>query len=340
MKFTLTFEGPLQTGGGADRKHIRRKKFHAQLKRLWAVNSLLANWSLPINQYQTAPAIEVLAKKHAKIGAFEFVPLISREIAVEAALHFHILRPTTFKGQIADPDNIVKTLADSLKMPQTTDELPKAIQPSQDETPFFVLMQDDGLLSKITSVSDELLQPVDGKEQIDRSDTRVLIDVYIRPNFPTNENLIFFSDDFDVWNHQWAIAFDGIRNWSNSELKARTTQCILRMRVTSSNFRMQRSASIYSRRSSSQSSEEERQEEWERERNRSLEQSNEQHMVWNGGLRPIAIALRDELQRRIFGEPPYPTEHRMIALDHGMLAGPDPIGDAAVGLESLIRQLP
>jgi hypothetical protein len=125
-------------------------------------------------------------------------------------------------------------------MPQTADELPDAAHPQQDETPFFVLMQDDGLVAKITSVSDELLQPLFEKSQIDRSDTRVMIEIYIRPNFPTNKNLIFFSDDFEIWNHQWAHAFDGIRGWSNSELKARTTQCILRMHVTASNFRLQR----------------------------------------------------------------------------------------------------
>lgn len=53
LKFTLTFEGTLQTGGvKAERKHARRRLFHAQLKRLWAVNSLLANWHLPISSTQ------------------------------------------------------------------------------------------------------------------------------------------------------------------------------------------------------------------------------------------------------------------------------------------------
>jgi hypothetical protein len=265
--------------------------------------------------------------------------LISKELSVEAALHFHILRPTEFKGQNADPDNIVKILTDSLKMPQNIDDLPNGAQPEQDEAPFFVLMQDDGLLSKITSVSDELLQPILGNGQIERSDTRVLIEVYIRPNFPNDANLIFFSDDLEVWNHQWTSAFDGIRNWSNSELKARTTQCVLRMRVTASNFRMQRTASLTRHRTSHQS-DDERREDWNKERARMLEQTDEQHMIWNSRLRSIAVALKEELQRRILGEPPYPTDHRMTALDHGMLAGVDPIGEAADGIESLIRQLP
>lgn len=275
--------------------------------------------------------------KHAKFGDFEFVPLITKELAIEAALQFHILRPTTFKGQNADPDNIVKVLVDSLKMPQHADELPHNAQ-QVEEMPLFVLMQDDSLVSKITSTSDELLQPILGKMQIDRSDTRVMVEVYIRPNFPTNTNLIFFSDDFEVWNHQWAAGVpDGIGGWSNSELKARSTQCVLRMRVTASNFRMQHTASRGSHPSrAAPRSEEDHRAEWLTIQT----QSDEQHMIWNSRLRPIAMALKDELQRRVYGEPPYPSDHRMLAIELGMLAGVDPIGEAAAGLESLIRQLP
>jgi hypothetical protein len=223
LKFTLTFEGALQTGGPkAERKHLRRRIFYDQLRRLWSVNSLLANWHLPVSEFQEAPALEVLAQKHARFGAFEFVPLITRDLSVEAALHFHILRPTTFKGQISDLGNVVKILINSLKLPQDAGELPNSARPDQDETPFFVLMQDDGLLSKITSTTDELLQPIANRDQIERNDTRVMIDVYIRPNFPKNANLIFFSDDFEMWNHQWTSSLEGIRGWSNAELKART----------------------------------------------------------------------------------------------------------------------
>lgn len=341
LKFSMTYEGTLQTGRGkANPKHERRRQFHTQLKRLWSVNSLLANWHLPISQYQAVPAMEVLAKNYTRYG-FAFVPLVSRELSVEAALNFHILRPTTFKGQNADPDNIVKILVDSLKMPQGPDDLPSGAQPQQDETPFCVLMQDDGLLSKITSVSDELLQPILGKNTIERSDTRVLIEVVIRPNYPNNANLIFFSDDFDAWNHQWSEGvFDNIRNWSNSELKARTTQCVLRMRVTASNFKMQHTAS-WSLPLAQNLSQEQRNEQRQKEMDDFSAQTDGQWTIWNNRLRPIAFALKEELQRRIYGEPPYPSDgYRMLAIDNGMLAGVDPVGEAAIGLESLIRQLP
>ena len=343
LKFTLTYEGTLKTGGPkADRKHDRRKEFHSQLKRLWEVNSLLAHWTLPVDKFRAAPASEVLAQRHAKLGAFEFVPLITRELAVEAALQFHILRPTTFKGQNADPDNIVKVLVDSLKMPQNNDELPHNSLPLENEKPLYVLMQDDSLVSKITSTSDELLYPIKGKSQIDRSDTRIMIEVYIRPNFPKNENLIFFSDDFEVWNHQWTAGIPiDTRGWSNSELKARTTQCVIRMRVTASNFRMQRSGQLrWHQFEVASISDEERRIKWENESRAIMEQSDEQNQIWNNRLRPIAMALKEELLRRIHGEKPYPSDSRMRAIDNGILAGVDPIGEAASGLESLIRQLP
>ena len=332
LKFTLSYEGALTTGGAkAEKKHARRREFHNQLKRLWQVHPILSKWHLPIDQHYIAPAQDVIRAKYAKFGSFEFVPLVTKDLCVETALNFHILRPSNFKGQNADPDNIVKILVDSLKMPQDAGELPAQTVACEEEKPFFILMQDDGLVSKITSVTDELLQPVLGKNTIDRSDTRVLIEVYIRPNFPNNANLIFFSDDFEVWSNRWTEGvFDNIRGWSNAELRARTTQCILRMRVTASNFRMQRTASMF-----------DRDEHFLDETAKDIiSRADEQWAIWSGGLQPVARALLEELQRRVYGEPPYPSQYRLTAIQDGMLAGVDPIGEAAAALESLIRQLP
>lgn len=340
LKITLTFEGSLQTGGKKSaRKHARRLIFHNQLKRLWSVNPILANWRLPTQTGETASAPTVLAESHAKFGVFQFVPLITKELSVEAALEFRILRPTNFKGQNADPDNIVKTLIDSLKMPQHLDELPPSAQPGLGETPLFVLMQDDSLLSKITSINDELLEPVCGKTAIERSDTRALIDVYIRPNYPTNENIIFFSDDFEFWNHQWEVALEGVRNWSNAELKARTTQCVLRMRALASSFKAQRDTIQEAFWQSTADSPEGRQEAFNKSNMVAREINSNQFRVWEGGLRPSAMALCEELQRRVYGEPPYPTDDGTLAIKKGVLAGINPIGKAAAALEGLIRQL-
>ena len=329
MRFTLSYEGELKTGAKVESKHTRRRAFHTQLKRLWQVHPTLSNWHLPVDQHQVAPAQDVLRGKHAKFG-FEFIPLVTRDLSVETALSFHILRPSNFKNNNADPDNIVKILVDSLKMPQQAAELGSETQPNADETPFFVLTQDDGLISKITSETDELLQPILQKSSIERADTRVLLNVYIRPNFPKDGNLIFFSDDFELWNHRWIDGvFDQIRGWSNAELRARTAQCAIRMRVTAVNFRMQTTSGVF------------------RPGNRPFDEraadiiarSNEQWAIWNRGLRPVASALLEELQRRTYGEPPHPRNSDFDAIELGSLAGVDPIGEAATALESLIRQL-
>lgn len=333
LKFILTYEGSLRTGGRkAAGKHERRTPFHHQLKRLWNVNPLLKNWRLPLGEHEHAGdalAVDVLAPKHA-IGGFEFVPLITGDLFLEAALHFHILRPTTFKGEVADTDNILKNLIDSLKMPQHAGELPSDAQPRDNEKPFFVLMQDDSLLFKITSTTDELLQPVCAKEDIERGDMRIMIDVNIRPTFLKSTNQIFFSDDFEIWNHNFASPLGDIRSWSNAELKARTTQCVLRMRVTASNFTTQRS-SMFNIMEQTPASDDDFSKSWS-------EQNSEHRTIWNLKLRPVALALKEELERRVG---PHPSGSlRMHAIEYGMLAGVDPIGDAAVGLESLMRQLP
>lgn len=332
MKFTLSFEGALKTGGPkAEPKHARRREFHTQLKRLWQVHPLLSRWHLPLDQHRVAPAQDVLRKNHARFGAFEFVPLITKDLCVEVALNFHILRASNFKGNQADPDNIIKILVDSLKIPQDAGELPNGAKPSDDELPFFVLMQDDGLICKISSVTDELLQPIQKKTFIERTDTRAFLEIYIRPSLPTESNLIFFSDDFEVWNHRWSDGiFDSIRGWSNAELRARITQCVLRMRVTESNFRMQKSI-IYNGMTDRSL----------REQSADLSaRSAEQRAIWNSGLRPAAYALMEEVQRRLYHQPPYPANYGLMAIEHGSLAGVDPIGEAAISLESLARQLP
>ena len=334
MKFTLTFEGPLTVNGPkAVSKHARRRIFHRQLKRLWRVNTNLADWHLPVDKQFAAPAPDVLAARHGKFSPFQFVPLVSKDVKVDTALHFHILRPTDYRNNTADPDNIIKIIVDSLKMPQAPNELPAGVGPSKDESPFYALLEDDGLISRITSVSDELLQPIMQKDVIERSDTRILIDVYIRPLVPTVSNLIFFSDHSDVWNHQWSQGiYDNIQSWSNSELKARTTQCILRMRVIGSNFRMSRTT-LHSH--------------WGRSRDdieaytqKLHEDSDERHAIWNNGLRPAALVLLVELERRVFGEAPYRSDYRLGAVKDGMLAGVDPILDAAEAMYNLVCRLP
>ena len=57
-------------------------------------------------------------------------------------------------------------------------------------------------------------------------------------------------------------------------------------------------------------------------------------------LLPEALALREEMARRLGIMKPYPADQATVALDYGILAGAAPLSEAAARLESMARQLP
>ncbi|MDE0105166.1 MAG: hypothetical protein OXN89_22545 [Bryobacterales bacterium] len=84
-----------------------------------------------------------------------------------------------------DIDNRLKTLFDALRMPSST-ELARSITCEEKQSslperdPFFVLLQDDKLITKVTVTSDMLLEPIpDLARQEDA--VRLVICVNIRP---------------------------------------------------------------------------------------------------------------------------------------------------------------
>lgn len=334
LKFTLTYDGQLKTGQTkrGSRKHAIRRDFHKQLKRLWQVNPLLSNWMVPgPQQHLPIPAQEWIQSRIAHLDGYRFVPLVTKELCVECALEFHILRPTDKPGRITDIDNQVKVLVDALKMPKNRDDLGDSAQPDESELPFFVLLEDDRLVAKISSVNDELLCPVASKSEIDTSDVRVTLSVHIRPQLPLAQNVIFFSDNPAPWDHKYDETIPlGLEHISNAELRARATQCIFRIRALAENFTSWRSASFYDRRT---------QEDWHVFNKKLGEDSALMQQIWRGNLHPRANAIWTELLRRIYGEGPYPSNHRTFAIEEGMLAGPSPLNDAANELESLVRQI-
>ena len=238
LKFTLTYEGPLKTGKpkGA-RKHAIRREFHKQLKRLWEVNPLLANWSVKVDQWTHVPAQDWIQAQVPHLDGFRFVPLVTSALCVECALEFFVMRPTNTIGRVSDIDNQIKVLVDALKMPRFRDDVGDNAEPDVSERPFYVLIEDDRLVVKVSSINDELLQPVRGSESIDPSDVRVMLNVYIRPQLPLAQNVIFFSDNPAPWNHKYDEGVpEGLARLSSAELRGRATQCILRIRALADSF--------------------------------------------------------------------------------------------------------
>ena len=210
MEFRLTYQGLLlatqkdplsgQADARAEHKRDIRRKFHLQLKRLWDINPYLKH-GYPVEfdctsssnpktakSYHTTIA-EWLAPKYHRNG-YNFVPLVRSNLALLCHLNILFLRPDTPGNVLAsgDIDNRLKTLFDALRLPQGNNELTLYAKPSADEEPFFCLLEDGSLISKVSVETDVMLEPNDGR--IEKNDASLVIGVTIRPYIisPANES--------------------------------------------------------------------------------------------------------------------------------------------------------
>jgi hypothetical protein len=85
-------------------------------------------------------------------------------------------------------------------------------------------------------------------------------------------------------------------------------------------------------------SEEQRQAAWRAETENLLKQTNEENNEFRCRILPEALAVEREVSRRL-GRQIATNNHRVVALRHGMLAGPSPVADAADYLELMARDL-
>ena len=88
--------------------------------------------------------------------------MVAEKLQLVAELEISLLRPEP-PGQIVnqggDIDNRLKTLLDSLTVPSSPNALPNGAQPFRGEDPFFCLLEDDNLITRLTVTSDRLLEP-------------------------------------------------------------------------------------------------------------------------------------------------------------------------------------
>ncbi len=164
MQFRLTYRGKLKTGKSSTRedKQIIRRHFHAQLKFLWG--------QLPLNElsFLTDPLTKG-SDQHvnllADVGRFQFAPLVSDVHGWNtfAEIEILIMRPSEPGNLInhgGDLDNRLKTLFDALRVPKI-EELPNDDAPFDSETPFYVLLKDDALVTSFSVITDRLLTPTE-----------------------------------------------------------------------------------------------------------------------------------------------------------------------------------
>lgn len=208
MQFRLTYQGTLLSENGkgkissarATHKQYIRRQFHHQLKRLWSLNRFLRGSDPLLDRHGSPLNLQVLGHTGAnhtidaladrfKIDEYNFVPLITDNIGALCSIDVLYLRngPPGSVFSAGDLDNRLKTLFDALTMPKDRGQLGDYTSPESDEIPFFCLLQDDALVTRVTAETDTLLSPV----QNDQDDARVIVTVRTLLVEPRGDNIGF-----------------------------------------------------------------------------------------------------------------------------------------------------
>jgi hypothetical protein len=164
MEFRLIYDGPLKANAGVDDKHRLREAFHEQFKVLW-------------NQVPLSDATDLIADPPMKnrisvitgFNSYKFAPLVCEKLHLICELDITLLRPEAPGSVITqggDIDNRLKTLFDSLRMPKNQNEIPSKILAEKLDTPFYCLLEDDNLITKVNVSTDRLLRKDAGQNDV------------------------------------------------------------------------------------------------------------------------------------------------------------------------------
>lgn len=205
LEFRLTYEGHLlgasKTHTRASHKHDIRKVFHPQLKRLWEITPHLSSARDPLPQSEILvngerngpPRKSMLAELADRFvrNGFRFIPLATEDLSLICGIEILFLRPD-HPGAVlrsGDIDNRLKTLFDALRIPSIGELGNHSPTPTDDEDPFYVLLEDDKLVTRLSVETDTLLQPTG--EKPNRNDARLVITVKLRPAELSWKNIVF-----------------------------------------------------------------------------------------------------------------------------------------------------
>jgi hypothetical protein len=195
MEFRLTYAGPLLSARDtaprnkrSDHVHAIRRVIHRQLKELWGNHPVLAE----IREFgQKHPGYRTYGVNEG--NGFNWLPMVTEANGLICKLDILMLRHGPPGEVLHDVDNRLKTLFDALRMARSPDELGARIGPQfvpeADENPFYVLLEDDRLITHVSVTTDMLLEPVDDVPA-DQA-VRLVINVTARPYRTYSENLEF-----------------------------------------------------------------------------------------------------------------------------------------------------
>ena len=188
MEFRLTYEGPLlgasKTDTRATHKHAIRCHFHPQLRRLWETSKPLRDMRAidPERGHVLVPPMTRIAwlRDQYRRADYDFVPLVTEDLLLHCGISILFLRPDPPGSliQSGDLDNRLKTLFDAFRLPKDKAEFGQYRAPDADEQPFFCLLEDDRLITRVAVETDVLLAPVSAPP--DRNDARLVITVNLR----------------------------------------------------------------------------------------------------------------------------------------------------------------
>jgi hypothetical protein len=161
VEFRLSYRGPLVSNGSVEVKQQLRRYFHPQLRTLWHQPPLDEHRQSLLNQDGGGASVSLLERQ----GEFTFATLVSSKLGLVAELDVLFLRgqrPGDLLRHGGDIDNRMKTLLDSLRVPRAKQtEIPAGDSPAADEQPFYCLLEDDALVTRLTITTDQLLEPGD-----------------------------------------------------------------------------------------------------------------------------------------------------------------------------------
>jgi hypothetical protein len=215
VKFTLTYEGPLPSGGNkrhnADKWRIR-KAIHPQLVDLWTSHPALAY--VNANRFFPKTSGVTLKQTHhlyphpeqpsqpegwdcvnyidlchplLKHGV-HFNPLVRDTFALHCGLRVSFLRKErpgrVYQG--GDIDGRIKTLLDALSMPQHAEQV---LKDESTPDPFYVLLEDDSMISGLQVESERLLT----QEDLPNDYAKLMIEVDVRVRQTTMYNQSFLG---------------------------------------------------------------------------------------------------------------------------------------------------
>jgi hypothetical protein len=117
--------------------------------------------------------------------------MVTEENGLICKLDILMLRHGQPGRAIYDVDNRLKTLFDALRKAKVPLELGAGtssgqVMPAEDEDPFYILLEDDKLITHISVTTDTMLEPV--SSVLPNEAVRLVISVTIRPYrvFPEN----------------------------------------------------------------------------------------------------------------------------------------------------------